>query len=785
MKFFSKAKNLISLKKLSLKNSQIPKFLKFSVKELEKNRDQVLKIINSNLGKKISIRSSFFLEDSDKSSMAGEFEGFNNVNNIDKLVNKCINNLILQYKKKTNNPNYIENSEILFQNYISNSKLSGVVTNYSIKDGSPYYVINYDDTSNLTNTVTSGGENSGRAINIFRNNHYGLRSKNFKKVLKSIKEIENKIGNLPIDVEFAIDNKDYVNIFQIRPIPTKKKWKEFNIKKLSLLIYKNQKKLISIHKKNKLFGNEMIFGLMPDWNPVEMIGYQPNALSYSLYETLITNDAWNKSRTVMGYKNVNRPLMYKISGKPFIDARLSFYSFIPKNIPKVLAKKLVNFWSKKLINKSYLHDKIEFEIADGSFDSSTSHKIESQYNFLNYNEKKFYKKELRDFTHLKIKNFKVDFDNLNKKLIFLENKRIEFVNKIKNHNKFLNYENIKKEINNLKRFGIIPFSIYARYAFIGKKFLISLKKNKIIKDRTYLKLINSVDTIATEYIRMKNKSKYSKKFKKKFDDYFYHLRPGTYDINTNRYKSGLKLRKIKNLERILSFDEALSIISNTEKKRINNFLKKNDFNFNYVHLLKFCVSAIKLRENSKFIFTRTLSDILESMRLFSKKRGLSFKKDSKYCGLTNFLKVNRDFKKGYSDNMNSIFELNQIIKVPFLITNKNDLFIASNLLTKPNFITKKVIRGDTKHLVKEKDKINLKNKIVLIENADPGFDWIFSYNILGLITKYGGVNSHMSIRCEEMNIAAVIGIGNENFEKIKDNNKVILNCKNEQVSIIS
>ena len=44
---------------------------------------------------------------------------------------------------------------------------------------------------------------------------------------------------------------------------------------------------------------------------------------------------------------------------------------------------------------------------------------------------------------------------------------------------------------------------------------------------------------------MKNKSKYSKKLKKKFDDYFYHLRPGTYDINTNRYKSGLKLRKNK------------------------------------------------------------------------------------------------------------------------------------------------------------------------------------------------------------------------------------------------
>ena len=40
------------------------------------------------------------------------------------------------------------------------------------------------NTSNLTNTVTSGGENSGRTINIFRNNHYGLRSKNFKKVFR-------------------------------------------------------------------------------------------------------------------------------------------------------------------------------------------------------------------------------------------------------------------------------------------------------------------------------------------------------------------------------------------------------------------------------------------------------------------------------------------------------------------------------------------------------------------------------------------------------------------------
>ena len=35
----------------------------------------------------------------------------------------------------------------------------------------------------------------------------------------------------------------------------------------------------------------------------------------------------------------------------------------------------------------------------------------------------------------------------------------------------------------------------------------------------------------------------------------------------------------------------------------------------------------------------------------------------------------------------------------------------------------------------------------------------------------------MSIRCEELNLPAVIGVGEENYEKIKNCIKVNLNCK--------
>ena len=89
-----------------------------------------------------------------------------------------------------------------------------------------------------------------------------------------------------------------------------------------------------------VYGDTTILGQMPDWNPVEMIGRAPRALSLSLYETLITNDAWSKARDIMGYAVPRgQPLMVSLAGQPFIDTRLSFHSFLPKNLSSELSIK--------------------------------------------------------------------------------------------------------------------------------------------------------------------------------------------------------------------------------------------------------------------------------------------------------------------------------------------------------------------------------------------------------------------------------------------------------------
>ena len=120
--------------------------------------------------------------------------------------------------------------------------------------------------------------------------------------------------------------------------------------------------------------------------------------------------------------------------------------------------------------------------------------------------------------------------------------------------------------------------------------------------------------------------------------------------------------------------------------------------------------------------------------------------------------------------------------MPSLIFSENDFEIIQYNIAEPNYITNKKLTSEIIHL-KYFDEIitDLNNKIILIENADPGYDWIFTKYPSALITKYGGVASHMSIRCAEMGLPAAVGCGEILFEKLKSAHKILLDCKNKKI----
>ena len=131
------------------------------------------------------------------------------------------------------------------------------------------------------------------------------------------------------------------------------------------------------------------------------------------------------------------------------------------------------------------------------------------------------------------------------------------------------------------------------------------------------------------------------------------------------------------------------------------------------------------------------------------------------------------------------FEISTAIKLPYLISDVSDLFINPLNIDTPNFITKMKIRAQKVLLEKNSDfSINLENKIIVIESADPGFDWIFGKSISGLITKFGGANSHMAIRCAEFDIPAAIGVGEHIFNKCLDSKTIEINCAEDLIEFL-
>ena len=133
------------------------------------------------------------------------------------------------------------------------------------------------------------------------------------------------------------------------------------------------KKFIDKHqiRSPKLVGKTTVYGVMPDWNPAEIIGINPHPLAFDLYKEIITDKIWPLSRAKMGYRKVNHhPGLYSFSGKPYVDVRMSFNTLTPHTISDKTADKLLDFYIDKLIKSPHFHDKVEFDICITSYDFS-------------------------------------------------------------------------------------------------------------------------------------------------------------------------------------------------------------------------------------------------------------------------------------------------------------------------------------------------------------------------------------------------------------------------------
>lgn len=777
-----------TLKELESIGYNVPKVYFFSVEKWNNSSDEIIEEIKKEFSNnKLAIRSSTKAEDTEDSSMAGAFKSLLNVVCNQEFIKVAVNEVIASFDNDLTN-------QILVQPMVKDVAMSGVIMSHVLDDGSPYHVINYDDKTGLTDTITSG-TTINKTIYIYNGvNEKDFDSKYLKVVVDLTRSLQKTFLNIPIDIEFAIDNSYNFFLLQVRKITTINQWNDsVNEQVSSRMSFLKEYVGTLMNRRPNLFGNKTLLGFMPDWNPAEMIGVVPHPLSMSMYRELITKSVWRTAREQMGYREMpNIDLMVSLFGRVYIDVRASVNSFLPNGIDNTIAEKLVNAYIDRLDKNPHLHDKIEFDVVQTAFDFSIDDNFKDRYpDLLNKNEFETYKNALKKIT--------VDAMTLDEhSSLKLALKDIETLKDIQSNNIeniALNSFAIADQINNLLneciKYGTLPFSILARHGFIAESLLRSAIKKNVIGEERLKEFRRSIVTVAGEMSYDFNLVLKKELTEKQYLEKYGHLRPSSYDILSPNYANRKDLfdgQTLREPDLITPFQ-----LTDKERDGINKLLHENGINvIDAEKLLFYAEESIKGREYAKFIFTKHLSLILELIAKWGELKGFSREKLSMLT-INEILEIlvsplTKDLKPYFEKKLSRAevnYKIASSFKLSYLIRSVRDVHIVPMQRSSPNFIGNQRIEGEVLELTPYTEDIpDLKGKIICIEGADPGYDWIFTRNIAGLITKYGGANSHMAIRCAEYNLPAAIGCGEQPFERVVNSKKCLLDCQGKRLEPI-
>jgi len=272
------------------------------------------------------------------------------------------------------------------------------------------------------------------------------------------------------------------------------------------------------------------------------------------------------------------------------------------------------------------------------------------------------------------------------------------------------------------------------------------------------------------------------------------LRPDTYNIASPCYREKTELF----LEPLLAKAAETHVVQeplnlwNDQKAIFFDRLIADGIGETASQLEAFLISAIEGREYSKFLFSRNLSAALELFAQLGASLGFD---RSELANLPFAYFKQLDFdgnKQAFSKAARHWLTINEkeshvqrMIELPELLLSSVDFdcFLLSS--NSGNFIGEDKITAPCVHYTSQLDEPDFKGKLVLIESADPGYDWLFGVGIAGLITKFGGANSHMAIRSAEFGLPAAIGLGEVRFNELITAKTLQLDCQNKTIRRIS
>jgi len=341
----------------SIRHARVLPQIRFTVAQWRAARKRILKQISAATWghQALIVRSSARTEDGVASSAAGRYDSVLDVRGDVSLV-RAVERVIASFGEGGTG-----DDQVFAQPMVTQVAIAGVAFTCDPNSGGPYVVVNYDDHSGRPDLVTSGAAGELKTY-ICLKSRPDVVPPPLIPVVRLLEELETTLASNRLDIEFAIDKAGELYLLQVRPLVGVAS--SVPGKEVDAAVAEIACKIELLSRPHPyLHGDRSVFGVMPDWNPAEIIGLRPKPLALTLYQELVTDAIWAYQRDNYGYKNLRSfPLMISFHGLPYIDVRVSFNSFVPRDVAHPLAERLVNYYISRLVAQPNLHDKVEFEI---------------------------------------------------------------------------------------------------------------------------------------------------------------------------------------------------------------------------------------------------------------------------------------------------------------------------------------------------------------------------------------------------------------------------------------
>jgi hypothetical protein len=258
-----------------------------------------------------------------------------------------------------------------------------------------------------------------------------------------------------------------------------------------------------------------------------------------------------------------------------------------------------------------------------------------------------------------------------------------------------------------------------------------------------------------------------------------HLRPGAFDITSLPY--ALRPHDLWEHGPAPLRPSARFALRGDERSAIARLLREAPLRRDPDELLAWAAAAIVGREEAKFLLTRVLSIVLESLVGWGARHGLSREELAQLTVA--------DLRRAAAGRADAAALRARVaaarertrrdreLRLGPLLSGAEDVAIVREPPTTPTFVTDRTVVAPPVHVDGHSfARRDVAGRIVCIDSADPGYDWLFGGGLGALLTRFGGANSHMAIRCVELGVPAVLGVGAYAFERLRAAPLVELRC---------